>query len=99
MTLQLPIETVNQVLGYLGTRPYQEVFHLIQAIQEAAKPKDAEHAKSIRTSRTQMLKDCDWTQVADSTVNKATWATYRQALRDVPAQSGFPWTITWPDAP
>jgi hypothetical protein len=38
MNLQLPIETVNQVLGYLGTRPYQEVFHLIQAIQEAAKP-------------------------------------------------------------
>jgi len=38
MTLQLPIETVNQVLGYLGTRPYQEVYALIQAIQEAAKP-------------------------------------------------------------
>ena len=38
MKLQLPIETVNQVLGYLGTRPYQEVYALIQAIQEAAKP-------------------------------------------------------------
>lgn len=38
MNLQLPIETANQVLGYLGTRPYQEVFQLIQAIQEAAKP-------------------------------------------------------------
>jgi hypothetical protein len=38
MTLQLPIELANQVLGYLGTRPYQEVFQLIQAIQEAAKP-------------------------------------------------------------
>jgi len=38
MNLQLPIETVNQVLGYLGTRPYQEVFSLIQAIQDAAKP-------------------------------------------------------------
>jgi hypothetical protein len=38
MTLQLPIETANQILGYLGTRPYQEVFQLIQAIQEAAKP-------------------------------------------------------------
>lgn len=38
MKLELPIETVNQVLGYLGTRPYQEVFQLIQAIQEAAKP-------------------------------------------------------------
>lgn len=40
MKLQLPIETVNQLLGYLGTRPYQEVFGLIQAIQEAAKPQE-----------------------------------------------------------
>jgi hypothetical protein len=61
--------------------------------------KDAEQAKSVRTSRTQMLKDCDWTQIADSTADKAVWATYRQALRDITAQAGFPWTITWPDAP
>jgi len=40
MNLPLPIELANQVLGYLGTRPYQEVFQLIQAIQEAAKPKE-----------------------------------------------------------
>jgi hypothetical protein len=38
MKLQLDIETINQVLGYLGTRPYQEVYALIQAIQDAAKP-------------------------------------------------------------
>jgi len=38
MTLQLPIEVVNQILGYLGTRPYQEVYALIQGIQESAKP-------------------------------------------------------------
>lgn len=38
MTLQLPIETANQIIGYLGTRPYQEVFQLIQAMQDAAKP-------------------------------------------------------------
>ena len=38
MHLQLPIETANQIIGYLGTRPYQEVFALIQAMQEAAKP-------------------------------------------------------------
>jgi hypothetical protein len=36
--LLLDLELVNQVLGYLGTRPYQEVYSLIQAIQEAAKP-------------------------------------------------------------
>ena len=41
MKLQLPIETANQILGYLGTRPYQEVFQLIQAMQDAAKPLEA----------------------------------------------------------
>jgi hypothetical protein len=38
MKIELSVEAANQILGYLGTRPYQEVFHLIQAIQEAVKP-------------------------------------------------------------
>lgn len=45
MKLHLDIEKVNQVLGYLGTRPYQEVYALIQAIQEAAKPPTLEEPK------------------------------------------------------
>jgi hypothetical protein len=61
--------------------------------------KDAEQAKSVRTSRGDKLKDSDWTQVADAPVDKEVWATYRQALRDVTAQAGFPWTVDWPVAP
>lgn len=61
--------------------------------------KDAEQASAVRKSRGDKLADCDWTQVADSPVDKAVWATYRQALRDITTQSGFPWTVTWPDAP
>jgi len=61
--------------------------------------KDAQQAKSVRATRGEKLADSDWTQVADAPVDKAVWATYRQALRDITAQSGFPWTITWPDAP
>lgn len=61
--------------------------------------KDKEQAKSVRQTRNDKLKECDWTQIADSTADKAAWATYRQALRDVTTQAGFPWTITWPDAP
>jgi hypothetical protein len=61
--------------------------------------KDAEQAKSVREQRTQKLNDCDWTQIADSTADKTAWATYRQALRDITGQAGFPWTITWPDSP
>lgn len=61
--------------------------------------KDAEQAKAVRDQRTQKLADCDWTQLADSPVDKAAWANYRQDLRDVTKQAGFPWTIDWPVAP
>jgi hypothetical protein len=61
--------------------------------------KDAEQAKSVRDSRNTKLTESDWTQVADAPVDKAAWATYRQALRDVTAQAGFPWTIDWPTNP
>ena len=61
--------------------------------------KDAERATNVRNLRTQLLNDCDWTQIADSTADKTAWATYRQALRDVPLQAGFPWEITWPIQP
>jgi hypothetical protein len=61
--------------------------------------KDAEQAKSVRQSRTEKLKDSDWTQIADSTADKDAWAAYRQALRDITSQAGFPWTIDWPTQP
>ena len=61
--------------------------------------KDAEQAVNMRRTRTDKLKDCDWTQLADSPVDKAVWATYRQALRDVPTQAGFPWNVVWPTKP
>jgi len=61
--------------------------------------KDAEQGKNVRQTRNEKLKDCDWTQLADSTADKQAWATYRQALRDVPAQAGFPWNVQWPDQP
>ena len=77
-----------------------------QAAQTAAEQetaykaqKDAEQAKAVRDQRTQKLADCDWTQLADSPVDKAAWGVYRQALRDISKQSGFPWNIEWPNQP
>jgi hypothetical protein len=52
-----------------------------------------------RAPRNQLLTASDWTQVADAPVDKAAWATYRQALRDITTQEGFPTTIVWPDKP
>lgn len=66
---------------------------------DAIAAKNAEQAKAMRQQRTDKLKDSDWTQVADAPVDKAAWAAYRQALRDITAQPDFPWTINWPVAP
>ncbi len=54
------------------------------------------HAGIQRQNRNVLLLNSDWTQVADSPVNKQAWALYRQALRDVTAQPGFPFNIVWP---
>ena len=52
-----------------------------------------------RKKRNRLLKESDWTQLADTTVDKTAWANYRQQLRDLPSQSGFPYTINWPTKP
>lgn len=61
--------------------------------------KDAEQAKAVRADRNKRLAECDWTQLADSPVDKTVWEVYRQALRDITTQQGFPWEITWPEEP
>lgn len=66
---------------------------------EAKAATDAAQAQSIRDQRKTKLADSDWTQVADSPVDKEAWAAYRQALRDITVQAGFPWDINWPVAP
>ncbi len=60
---------------------------------------DAQQAEIVRDERNARLAECDWTQLADAPTNHAEWAVYRQALRDVPEQSGFPWNVIWPVSP
>jgi hypothetical protein len=55
--------------------------------------------RNVRFRRNDLLADTDWTQVADAPVDQAAWATYRQALRDITTQDGFPTDITWPTKP
>ena len=67
---------------------------------EAKASLDAQQAKNVREDRNKRLAECDWTQLIDSPeADKAAWATYRQALRDVPTQTGFPWEVQWPNKP
>lgn len=59
----------------------------------------AQQANEAKEKRNKLLQESDWTQVADAPVNKTAWAAYRQELRDVPQQAGFPDAILWPNAP
>ena len=74
------------------------------AEQEAAykAQKDAEQAKAVREQRSQKLKDTDWTVIKaleSNTPQNFDMAAYRQALRDITSQAGFPWTVQWPTQP
>ena len=57
-------------------------------------------ASIVRSERSSKLSGTDWTQNPDvPEATRSLWTTYRQALRDIPTQSGFPYEITWPTPP
>ena len=67
---------------------------------EPPEPSDEQLAEGARLQRNLLLQQSDWTQSRDVTLsNDADWKTYRKSLRDIPSQSDFPKTITWPTAP
>lgn len=85
---------VEQIDGQWFTK-----YSLAKMDVEAMAAHDAQQAKGVRDDRNKRLADCDWTQLADAPVDDLVWAAYRQGLRDVPLQAGFPWDISWPEAP
>ena len=90
------------ILGPVFTDTVEDGVTTTAAENEAAYKarKDAEQAVSVRATRDTKLAESDWTQARDVTLaNDADWQTYRQALRDVPTQAGFPWSVTWPEQP
>lgn len=55
--------------------------------------------EDLRAARDRQLQKCDWTQVPDAPVDQSTWAAYRQALRDLPANTTDPLNPPWPTKP
>jgi len=89
------------VLGPVFVDTTDETGNVTTASQHEAAykaTKDAEQAKSVRTTRDTKLAETDWRFRSDMTPLQE-WKDYCQALRDVPTQEGFPWTIVWPTQP
>jgi len=79
----------------LGWTVYNKTAEQIQAYDDMT-------AKQVRAERDAKLYECDWTQLPDTALTpdqEAAWANYREQLRNVPQQAGFPYNIVWPTKP
>ena len=72
------------------TRAEQEAEYLAKKV--------AEKEASVRAERDKKLAETDWMALSDVTMSEG-WAVYRQALRDITGQDGFPDEVTWPTKP
>ena len=71
-------------------------------IVKIPEPTDAELAEDIRNKRDNLISETDFYLMPDYPIdskNLEELKTYRQALRDIPEQSGFPKEVTWPEQP
>ena len=94
--LQLNQMIVKSMVENFTTEHLQEN---LEKSPSTCRPRDRQSVIE-RQNRDQLISDTDWTQASDipqSTKDK--WAIYRQLLRDVPQQEGFPFNIVWPEKP
>jgi hypothetical protein len=84
-----------QEIGGQWTQVWQELL----ATSDEMAQRLAAQWEDVRAERNRRLASCDWTQLADASVNAAAWTIYRQALRDLPQTQADPFNIVWPTSP
>ena len=90
--------------GYIEGAYSSEQYKIVDGVA-VAKTEDEKLAplsevwSELRNTRNIELSLSDWTQVADAPVDATAWATYRQSLRDLPANTTDPRNPTWPTKP
>jgi hypothetical protein len=83
----------------LGALPCYEDANIGDVYSPPAPPMTEDEARAMRDK---LLAESDWTQMPDSPLSdeqREAYRVYRQALRDITAQEGFPASITWPELP
>lgn len=94
------VDEVGNVTAYFPSDDgYDSATPKVSGVAEPIKDARLLTEDEVRKQRNNILADSDWTQVADAPVDQAAWATYRQSLRDIPQQDGFPTDVVWPDKP
>ena len=105
LTTQAPVDiashrVANGQIVPLPERPSQHHQFNYQTGEWMDTRDTAFYEAEARAKRLQLLSASDWTQLPDVPMTtKEAWATYRQALRDITEQAGFPLNIVWPAPP
>lgn len=101
-----PVRYKKIVEGIPILNPSNEVYYqnwqYVDMTEEEKAESDLQQAKEIKEQRNYKLSLTDWTMLVDSPLsveNKQLYQEYRQQLRDISQQPGFPWDITWPQEP
>jgi len=95
-------QNLNQTNPTLVDGQWLQTWQITDATSEEIAERTESKAAEVRADRNKRLADCDWTQLADSPLDadaKLAWQLYRETLRMVPEQSGFPWDVNWPPVP
>jgi hypothetical protein len=101
-TFDIATQDVTQLPPSLVDGEWRQNWQITDLTAEQGAERTATEALAVRADRTRRLAACDWTQLADSPLDadaKAAWALYRETLRMVPQQAGFPWEVQWPEQP
>lgn len=86
-----PFQSINNCSVGLGDPPVELLPYT---------PVEVDTSISIVFKRNQLLLESDWTQLPDiPKVTRAKWTSYRQALRDITKQEGYPLVVVWPTLP
>lgn len=95
-------QNCNQVNPTLIDSKWVMTWAVTPATPEEITERTDAKSTEVRQQRNALLSACDWTQLADSPLDpdgKGAWALYRETLRMVPQQAGFPWNVQWPPEP
>jgi hypothetical protein len=95
---RLPTQKLTSVEPYIEGGVVFDV--IVEAkTQDELDAEKTQKANEVRYRRNMLLTQSDWTQLADAPVDNLAWAVYRQSLRDITLQAGFPFTVDFPVAP
>ena len=89
-------ENCNQINPTLENGEWVMTWEVTPASAEEIAERFERKSAEVRQQRNELLSACDWTQLIDAPIDSSAWAAYRQALRDLPQQAGFPWDVQWP---